>query len=549
MSDNWADIQPSPFPPIEPPFLHLVLRPTSAQDSNAMNQSGHPTVGIDDIAAYIPQLYLPIEELAAERDLNYEKLNKGLGLQAMSVSDVGEDTATLAANAIVDLLRTNDLDPHQIGRIYLGTESALDGAKPTATYALEMLEQHFELEYGPNCFLHCDVLDMTFACIGTVDALQNTLDWVRNGADRIGIVVAADIAEYELGSPGEYTQGAGAIALLVKQAPRLLAFEDTWGVATRAVHDFYKPYRKARKADLIREVLEHAGIDSTTIEHIEESIHAVDQPRGILDCTDVHLSLHKRTPVFDGQYSNECYQGRLFEAYQSYRQRAGTATGEAVIQEWDRLVFHLPYAYQARRMFSELFMEDLKASGQWNEFTLHHELAEPCAGDFPDRDVFYKACSSFLRSITKTTPYKEVVAEKIERGERASSLVGNLYTGSIFLSLMSTLEADLQEGNDLSGASIGFFAYGSGSKSKVFRGVVQPQWRSVTERFRLMARLESRQAIDYSTYEDLHRGVRETSVASMVGAFFLADVHEDRDEREGARMYGYRAQEVNAATE
>ncbi len=115
----------------------------------------------------------------------------------------------------LELILKNNIDPKRIGRIYLGTESALDGAKPTATYALDMLNDYFAPIHGPDCLLHCDVVDLTFACVGAVDALQNTLDWVRAGKDRIGIVVASDIAQYELGSGGEYTQGAGAIALLI----------------------------------------------------------------------------------------------------------------------------------------------------------------------------------------------------------------------------------------------------------------------------------------------------------------------------------------------
>ena len=190
-------------------------------------------IGIDDMAAYIPQLYLPIEDLATARDLEYVKLNKGLGLEAMAVPDVGEDAATMMANAVREIIERNELQPQQIGRIYLGTESALDGAKPTATYALDMLSTYFAERHGPDCFLNCDVVDMTFACIGAVDALQNTLDWVRCGEDRIGIIVASDIAKYELGSGGEYTQGAGAVAVLVKANPRLLAIDPTWGVSTR----------------------------------------------------------------------------------------------------------------------------------------------------------------------------------------------------------------------------------------------------------------------------------------------------------------------------
>ena len=48
----------------------------------------------------------------------------------MAIPDVHEDTATMGANAASRLIDRNDIDPNKIGRIYLGTESALDGASP-----------------------------------------------------------------------------------------------------------------------------------------------------------------------------------------------------------------------------------------------------------------------------------------------------------------------------------------------------------------------------------------------------------------------------------
>ena len=179
-------------------------------------------VGIDDIALHFPRLYFAMQDFAEFRGADYGKLSKGLGLEAMAIPDVHEDTATMGANAVSRLIDRNSLDPSSIGRIYLGTESALDGAKPTATYIMDMLEQRYSSKFGENCFRNCDVVDLTFACIGAVDAMHNTLDWVARGGeakDRIGIVVFADNAKYDLESSGEYTQGAGGGAILIRHNP------------------------------------------------------------------------------------------------------------------------------------------------------------------------------------------------------------------------------------------------------------------------------------------------------------------------------------------
>ncbi|MBC87707.1 MAG: hypothetical protein CMB12_00255 [Euryarchaeota archaeon] len=125
----------------------------------------HMDVGIDDIAIHFPRLFFDMRDFAAFRGADYDKLNKGLGLNAMAIPDAHEDTATMGANAVARLIDRNGLDPRSIGRIYLGTESALDGAKPTATYIIDMLQQRYTRDHGDDCFRNCDVVDMTFACI------------------------------------------------------------------------------------------------------------------------------------------------------------------------------------------------------------------------------------------------------------------------------------------------------------------------------------------------------------------------------------------------
>ena len=502
-----------------------------------------PIVGIDDFSVYIPQLYLPIEVLAEKRAIPYAKLSKGLGLEQMAVADAREDAATMAANAVLDLMHKNDLDPCTIGRLYLGTESALDGAKPTATYILDMLQDHFADAYGPNCFLHCDVVDLTFACIGGVDALQNSLEWAAAKPDRIGIVVASDSAKYELGSTGEYTQGAGAVAMLVKQSPRLLTIDPDFGIATRPAHDFFKPRRKVSKQDLIREVIQllpDLSAEDYQLDDIEKRLSSDLEVRGVLDCNESYLTLHKDTPIFDGPYSNEAYQARIREALMDFRKRSGTKAGD--LTQYAALAFHLPYAYQARRMFSELYMEELKVRDEWMDFIERNDLDVPCADDYADREQYITKCSEFLRAVTKTDDYRQFVAQYIAPGEWASARTGNIYAGSVFLSLMAILENALDKDQDLAGKQLLVFAYGSGSKAKVFAATVQEGWQQVTRQFDLRARLDNRQELDYLTYEKLHRCGLNKNVATLSeGGFFLADVHDRFDESEGVRHYGYAA--------
>lgn len=446
------------------------------------------------MAYYVPSIYVSIEAFAKARNMDFAKLNKGLGLNKMAIPDVGEDAATMAANALVALFQQNELHPSEIGRIYLGTESALDSAKPTASYALGMLEEYLSPKYGADCLSHVDVVDITFACIGAVDALQNTLDWVRCGSGRKGIVIASDNAKYELESPGEYTQGAGAIALLIQENPSLMNISEHWGVATKSVHDFFKPRRQHLKKDLLA--------------------HGAEESHSLWNNSEPVLEEFRETPVFDGQFSNECYAARIKEAYERFNDISKTG-----IEQWSYEVFHLPYAYHGRRIFTDLYTKNAQETGKLEEL----ESTVGVSGSDP----------GFVRAVSKTDGYKQFVKSHIAPGEWASSEIGNMYTASIFMSLMALLIEVVDESE---GKKIGFFAYGSGSKAKVFEAEVCEMMELKVQKWMLWHSLEARKEISFQEYEALHRGqlsekLRESS------SLFLREVAPREGDLPGSRRY------------
>jgi hydroxymethylglutaryl-CoA synthase len=78
--------------------------------------------------------------------------------------------------------------------------------------------------------------------------------------------------------------------------------------------------------------------------------------------------------------------------------------------------------------------------------------------------------------------------------------------------------------------------YGSGAKAKVFEGKVSPQWREIVSRWNMFERMAGRIAIDKSTYEELHKGLREISVVEPKGEFALVEIQSE-GAYEGARTY------------
>ncbi len=452
-------------------------------------------IGIDAISFYVPTLKVSMQDLAERRNIPYEKLNRGLGLQAMTVPDVNEDAASFAANALIKLFEENDLNPREIGRIYLGTESAVDASKPTATYAIEMVEDSLADKFGDRCFKNCDVLDMTFACIGAVDALHNSMDWVRNNSNRKAIVIASDLSKYELLSTGEYTQGAGAVAVLITHEPAIIAIDDVWGVATKSEGDFFKPRRSFNKSSILKEVVTHLNLNIS-----EEELNSIFNNLSSEFWSDPNnaIEVFKEEPVFDGQFSNQCYSDRITEAFEHFN----SLQSIDFASDWHHFIFHLPYAFHGRRIVFDNWLKWAKNNGDYQ-----HLVAE--IGDIdPDNK------RDWLKRASKSAIYKNFVDKKIASGELASSLIGNMYTASIFMSLISLLCDAHRNDQELHTNTIGFIAYGSGSKSKVFQGTVQPNWKQQVSKIKLFEYLDSRTTIDIDTYEQLHKSQLHTPLTN-----------------------------------
>ena len=472
--------------------------------------------GIDAIAFYVPQLYVTMDNLAEARGIEAEKLKRGLGLQKMAVPNIGEDAATFAANALLNLITQNNIDPNDIGRVYLGTESAIDGSKPTATYAVEIVEKELAATYGERSFKNCDVVDLTFACVGAVDALQNSIDWVKQDQSRKAIVIASDLSKYDINSTGEYTQGAGAVAVLISHNPSIITIDDVWGVAYKSEGDFFKPRRSYKNADLLKSLLSELDLEASS-EKIAKFISTTNSEFWS-DSNEV-VEVFKEEPVFDGQFSNACYSDRITEALEHFNQNKPTDFNE----KWQHIVFHLPYAFHGRRIIFNNWLNWIKDSNLQQD--LENEIGKP--EDSDPKDWSKKAYKSKL--------YSDFVNSRIAQGELASSEIGNMYTASIFMSLLSFLSDNYRNNKDIAGNPVGFIAYGSGSKSKVFEGVVQNDWMSKIKDIKLFETLENRTAISVDTYESIHRSKLEQPVEN--GSKISLEYIERDETNYGLRRY------------
>ncbi len=438
-------------------------------------------IGVDAISYYVPSIYLSIEQLSEKRNLDFQKLNKGLGLEKMAIADSNEDPSSFAANALIDLFEKNNINPVEIGRVYMGTESALDASKPSATYATDLVEKYFAQKFGERCLKNCDVTDMTFACIGGVDALQNTIDWVSRNPGNKAIVVSSDLSKYELNSSGEYTQGAGAIALLITENPSILTIDNAWGIATKSENDFFKPRRTYNKNELINEIISRLDLNISSNDFEKKFSEST-----FWNNNSEIIEVFKDEPVFDGQFSNTCYIDRMQEAFIHFEENQNTD----FLNDWDHIIFHLPYAFHGRRMIFNNWLNWIKKDAKYND--LLNEIGS-------EDDEF------FTKKAYKSDMYKKFITSKIAPGEKASSSIGNMYSASVFMSLLSMLNYHYDSGIEIRDQKVGFISYGSGSKAKIFQGEIQKSWKDKIQTSKLFESLNKRKEISFEDYQNLHK--------------------------------------------
>ncbi len=62
-------------------------------------------VGIDDMALYVPKLYIDSKDFAIARGIDPHKLEIGIGIYKMAMVDTNQDPACMAANACLKLMQ------------------------------------------------------------------------------------------------------------------------------------------------------------------------------------------------------------------------------------------------------------------------------------------------------------------------------------------------------------------------------------------------------------------------------------------------------------
>ncbi|UJL47683.1 hydroxymethylglutaryl-CoA synthase [Virgibacillus sp. NKC19-16] len=360
-------------------------------------------IGIDKIGFYTPHLYVDMNKLAVERNVEPEKFTIGIGQEKMAIAPLTQDPVTLAANAALDIL--DEEDKEKIDFVLFGTESGIDQSKSAAVYV------HRLLGLNPQA----RAVEVKQACYGATAAIQMAKGHIALNPESKVLVLGSDIARYGLNTGGEATQGAGAVAMVVSADPSIMVLEGPSAYLTADVMDFWRP-------------------------------------------------VYSDEAFVDGKFSNEQYIAFFSSAWEQYKSKTGQG-----LADFEAFSFHLPYTKMGKKALRAVLDEGTEEDSE--RLLANHQI-----GAVYNRNV------------------------------------GNIYTASLYLSLLSLLEQseDLQDGS-----RIGLFSYGSGAVGELFAGRLQPGYREHLNVARHSELFATRKEVTVSEYEEIFQETLPTDGSSL----------------------------------
>ena len=389
-----------------------------------------------------------MKDLAIARGIDPNKFTIGIGQSQQAVPPNHQDIVTLGAQAALPLLPY--IDNSRLKMVIVGTESGVDASKSSALYI------HRLLDLSP--WVRC--VEVKEACYGGTAALMMARDYVLTHPSAQVLVIAADIARYGVGTPGEVTQGAGSVAMLVSENPHVLQINDDSVVKSAEIQDFWRP-------------------------------------------------VYQSTALARGKFSTEQYIHMFCDVWQQY-----SAKNDCNFNDFEAICFHLPY--------TKMGLKALRAGFEANS----------CA------------------SLTDDT--RERLLARYQDSTQYSRRIGNIYTGSLYLGLISLLDydyfrnfdysivscdssvsydssvtGDLSSGTHtnespssplLPGQKIGLFSYGSGAVAEFFSATLVPDWRSALFSNRHLKALNNRTQLSVSQYEEMFNSAAPYSPQDFVSS-------------------------------
>lgn len=336
-------------------------------------------VGIHAIEIIFPSQYVDQNDLETYDKVSSGKYRVGLGQEKMGFCNDREDINSLCLTVVKKLMERYDIDPRNVGRLEVGTETIVDKSKSCKTVLMQLFESYTT---------DIDGIDTTNACYGGTSALFNAINWIESSSwdGRYAIVVAADIAVYAKGS-ARPTGGAGAVAMLIApNAP--LVLDRIRSTHMKHAYDFYKP------------------------------------------------DLSSEYPTVDGKLSIQCYLSALDHCYGLYVKKCAKNGVKIDLDAFDAVLFHTPYCKLVQKSLARLALNDYVNDRQNPKYSALKNLENVTLdGSYFDRDV-EKTFMDFSRQLFVDKTQKSLlIASQV-----GNMYTPSLYGGLVSLLMTKTTE-------------------------------------------------------------------------------------------------------------
>jgi hydroxymethylglutaryl-CoA synthase len=498
----------------------------------------HSPIGISGIAGYLPRYRVQLCDWCRWTGDSWDKIRSVVGT-SFRMRGPDENAYTMAATAVVRLIRQYDLDPSRVGFLGLGTESSTDnsaGAVIVKGMVNQALAQHGLAPLPRNC----EVPEFKHACLGGVYALKAAARYLAfDGRGRHAIVVCSDVAEYARATSGEPTQGAGAVAMLIEESPRLLAIELELSGSSSDYRgpDFRKPF----------------------LRFMQQSPTSYAQPRDF--------------PVFNGKYSTTCYIDETLAAMRDLFARLGQAASQgaavlrpvparpaAFLRDLSATFLHRPYQRMAETglIMSYLLALAIGDVDDQNELAVYAERADVDAAELvaelaAEQNVYalvehqrlgeelFPLASRAARAFREAAQFEALMTRL---GTGPMQEVGNLYTASLPAWMAAGLEEAAARGLDLASTRMLTVGYGSGDAAEAIPMVVMPSWAQAARRIEFAAALADPVDLDEAGYAALHDGDDfRHPIATRRGVFYIDRIGQrgSHFDDSGIEYYRYEA--------
>ena len=443
--------------------------------------------GISGLSLAVPRYRVRLDRWAEWVGARPDKVEAVVG-RSFRVCAPDQSVYTMAADAVLDLIRRYDVDPRDVGFLGFGTESSTDNAAG-AVLIRGMVDDALIQLGKPALDRACEVPEFKHACLGGVYGLKAATRYLAcDGKSRRAIVVSADIAEYERGSTGEQTQGAGAVAMLLDADPALchVDLHRSGSASSYRGVDFRKPFARHR--------------------------------------SEGYASQTKRQhdfPIFNGKYSTVCYLEATLKALESMLSRVD-GTGVAFLEGVRAIICHRPYHHMPVQAMATALVWVMTRDNP----SLAAELCEDAGVDFealraevvrPEGALWplgqagidaepFPALIGASKHYRKTTAFRQFVADRMSLGHEIVRDLGNLYTAALPAWLGAAFEDAAAGTSDLTGATLLALGYGSGDAAEAIPLTVGPQWKAAAAKLGFADALKDPVDLDQAQYEALHDG-------------------------------------------